>query len=334
MHLRTEEERWTCDPPAEQDMHTLGVTKWRLENIDISKINVPDSWKNHARLRCPRNEDVIEAYRAAMTRGDRFPRVVLFELPNGRYLLAGGNHRTAGAAKAGLKTVGAYVVKSDDEFVLDQLPRLLNLKHGLPVPNDEKYAQAVDCVMRYGRSCNDTAKMYGLGEKTLEGKVAIRRLDQRLSVLGLRPEILSETIRKSLSTLKNDNELRAAYVFARDHKVPGDDFRDVLGRLKSERTEAKRLAFLEEESNRRRSCPAAAAPERQRQSQSQQFKAWLSRGEGMFERFSTVEKNQVTKHDDQVETCRRLRALAKTLVRMAGDCEKRLAGGTRGRAAS
>jgi len=331
------------DHSAESDMAKFGISQrdWRVMEISLADIDMADSWQNHARLNGFRDEETINRYAEAYRRGDKLPWIIVYEKPNGRYYILGGNHRATGAKKAGLKTIGAYVIKTDDSYVLDQLPRVLNLTNGLPLRKGEDIRHAVDCVMEHARPIKDVALLYHLSDKTLAQKVSIRRLDSRLSNMGFKPELVHEGVRSRLASLSNDNELKAAFVLARDTEMQAETLNaEIIQPLKKIRpaTEEARLAFLERETDRRKASvptgPTANTDARIKRLPVHSLKGLLTQLENLIAVRDTIGKYGVTKHDEVIELSDRCIEIGKSLRRMGEAGKKSVTRGPRGRSAS
>ncbi len=319
---------WREDPANEAAVRKFGL-EWTIEDWPIKSLDMEASWHNQARISCPKHPDWIEKYKLAFERGDVFPMIFVLVTPahSTKPLIAAGNHRTGGADAAGLKSVKAYTIRTEDDYVIDQLPRVLNYAEGLAISPAEMLEQAVDCVRRYKRELKQVADIYGVSYFNLRDKVLARTVGDRLQEVGVNADRINDTVRKKINVLSdNDNVMRSAAKFIIDTRATTEEAATFIDRLREHRTEASRLAFVEDQRRLQlvpQPAPSSSTvngmtpPVKNKQSSHQRFLAWLTAGENLLKQRDTLEKNEVTKHDEREEVCQRLAALAAKLARMA-----------------
>jgi len=98
-----------------------------LVNIDLDR-----SLHNQARLGDPADPAVVAEYREAMSRGDKFPAIVVVRASEKTQAVnLDGNHRTEAALAAELDTFGAYVVTGRPATnAMTALTMEANTRHG------------------------------------------------------------------------------------------------------------------------------------------------------------------------------------------------------------
>lgn len=164
-------------PALTKLLDSTGVT-WTRRDVLLAEINTRLSHDNQVRHE-PLNADVVDDYAAAMDRGDVFPPVLVAERDGVMWLL-GGNHRTAGRAKAGLLTIAAVVVVDPT----DDQARLLafgdNATHGQPLTNAEKLSHADWLIDHGGLSENKASAHIGISQTRVSRHRRVKRSRARL----------------------------------------------------------------------------------------------------------------------------------------------------------
>ena len=111
--------------------------------IPIDAIEVDPTIQSRAAM----NADAIQDYAAAMARGERFPRLVVFcDEYGGRPLLAEGFHRLAAARLAGLQEIDILIRVGDRRMALFASAGS-NTTHGLRRSNGDKWAAVAIMVV-------------------------------------------------------------------------------------------------------------------------------------------------------------------------------------------
>lgn len=198
------------NPTYEQALTNQGVEWEYAERIALVDVDRDKGLRNQARLEMPLDEELVNAYAAAMQRGDQFPPVVLWRPGRGRWQPIDGNQRLAGAAKIGRKEVDAYVVRTADPMLADRLTWTFNnLVNGKRLSTEEALRHAVTFCRKYGMSQAEAAKEWGLSEYQVRNAVR---------VLSLR-EVLEEKEIRGVKTLTDDKLLRMAPLEAAGHDV-------------------------------------------------------------------------------------------------------------------
>lgn len=233
-------------PELEGWLEERGVSFTFVEALPLEQIDRASSLANQARLE-PLSEDVVDRYAADMSRGDDFPPIVVYRRPRARrYILIGGNHRTASADRSGKAELAAYVVDVDGELAT-RLTYEDNRRHGLPPTEEERMIQAihlVDC----GASQVEAAEIVGLSVGRLQRGLGAQRADRRATELGIRqwPK-LPRSVRWRLSSLRSDPVFERTSLLALSASLSARDVYEVVTRLTAARSEAEALALLASE---------------------------------------------------------------------------------------
>lgn len=213
----------------------------KLENIDKNA-----SLRNQARVGAPLNDDQVLMYAAAMENGDQFPPLVVYQQTEAKkYIVIDGNHRMAAHELVGHESVDTYVVEKPSSAQVVTLTFEANTKHGLPTSMDERLRQAVLLVER-GATQKSAAQRLGVPERRVQDAVYVRRGDRRAETMGLsrRWYDLSQSTRRLLAGLHNDNTFKEAATLAMDVKMSSPEAQRFVKDLNDTRTEQAALALI------------------------------------------------------------------------------------------
>lgn len=193
------------------DGHDIG---WRFEPaFPLDDVDVAASVLHQARTEML-DETVVERYAADMARGDVFPAILVLEHGK-RSLLAGGNHRVAGARSAGRSTLPAYVLGDVADDVLLELTIEDNRRHGLPLTESERLRVLVRLVNLGGRTQTEAAAICGVSQVRASRALALDRADSRARRLDVEGWTgLTATIRAYCDRVVSDDVFIAAAEFA------------------------------------------------------------------------------------------------------------------------
>ena len=190
---------------------------WSYEPADLAGLDMAASLLHQARVE-PLNGDVVDRYAADMARGDVFPAILVVRHPDGDVVI-GGNHRVAGARRAGIATLPAYVIEAatDDQILLLTIED--NRRHGLPLTEPERLSLAVKLVAS-GRSQADAARVCGLHQVKVGRAVVIADADRRAARLAVAGwESLASSCRVALQAIDDSSVFHAAARLAIDHRL-------------------------------------------------------------------------------------------------------------------
>lgn len=237
---------WTCDKAVEAFLDRLGVGWEYISNININLIDRQASLQNQARIGVSLKPDTVVEYAVAMLEGSAFPAMVAFPLPNGTYLLAGGNHRLAAARDAGRKTVDLYVIRSNDEAMRRLITVSLNTLNGVRPDRADTLMQAVQMVQQYNRQPAFVASHFGLPISTLTGELRAIATRNRLRAAGVSTVPVAKTHLDRMAQLENDNVLREVAVVQSEVQLPDNELRKFIADVKGQRTEAGQLQVVQQ----------------------------------------------------------------------------------------
>lgn len=207
-HENAEVIQWADDPKAEAILRGRDLT-WHVQRIPVDEIDFDASTANQGRITEKISDDRVTEYAMAMIDGEVFPRPVLNKMVEGRYYILSGNHRCRGAREAAAPDVEAYVIKTVDALVIDFLPMLFNLSHGVNVSTEARYEQARRMVAQYKLDRKVVASAYRISYggfcDFLRGLEAIDRL-HRINIDGTK---MPRLVQCKLNTIANSNSFAA-----------------------------------------------------------------------------------------------------------------------------
>lgn len=237
--------QWAADPAAESLFEHLGVNYEYVANVAITLIDRELSLQNQARLGVKLDDDVVEEYSAAMAAGAVFPALVAFPLPNGTYLLAGGNHRLEAARRAKRKLIDLYLLRVADEAMRRLITTSLNTKNGVRPGRSETVEQAIAWMERFGRTPKSAAAHFSLPESALTRELKTRSTRRRLQIAGVDPNGMSRSVIERMSTIQNDTVLTDVADFVKTYGVGEPIIRQLTADIRSQRTEAGQLGVVQ-----------------------------------------------------------------------------------------
>lgn len=223
--------KWNRWPFAEQQMKKLGV-KYTVEEVSIDDIDWKESEKNHARTGLPVYSEAVTQYSHDMKNGDSFPMTVLRRVGK-KFITMSGNHRLPSAKAIGVKTVSAYVIVSDDETVIVDLPRMLH-ERLVDVSKEDRLVFASDQIRRTGCSVASAADNFGVSAYVLRSFIAADETRTRLVSSGVSgAEKLPIKILETLSRLGgNSNVQKAAAVIVCQGRLNGDETANFVNEIR------------------------------------------------------------------------------------------------------
>lgn len=162
-------------PSYEQALQKFGIPFEYVDAVPLADINVNRGKLMQARLD-PIDQNLVGEYSRMLGEGFEPPPLLLWK--HGRSLLVplDGNQRLAANAecpiKARRKTFSAYIVKLDDQMVVDRLCwQFNNTVNGRRLSYDECMEHAITFVRKYNQPMAPTAKEWGVKGWELVAKV-------------------------------------------------------------------------------------------------------------------------------------------------------------------
>ncbi len=228
---------WYRDIKAENRIRLAGLPVSDIVLVPLAKINIKQGLSNQARV-VVLDADHVNSCVEGIESG-ALPAVVLNKTGS-RYDVETGNHRIAAAERKHLKEVGAYVIETDDEFVLTSLPKELNCDSGLSMPHQERVLAAAYLVTKFGLSRTAAAKRHNFNPKELDRHFRIEEARSRIHRLGLN-YVFSLTHLDVFGRLANDNVLKEMAVVAYQAKLSAEELKLHVNDINSTRTELGQL---------------------------------------------------------------------------------------------
>lgn len=226
-----------------------GVEYNYTDAVPWSQVDIAESRKNLARPGDALNESVVRRYAAAKRAGATFPAVVLYPLPNGKFLLLDGNHNQASDEANGVEEHDAYIVSNTlPKEVFAALGKQFNRGHGFGVTVEAFTEQALDWLRDHPlETVRLAAHYFELEEAPLQRRWRYERIKVALHDRGIDHSKISPSGFESLSALMND--LPVFYAFAKvlnDTGAKGEMVRDLSREIRSFGTEQARLAKVQD----------------------------------------------------------------------------------------
>lgn len=241
---------WIRDLPSEQLIRRLGAQWEYLARVPIGMINQTASLQNQARIGESVNQQTAQEYAAAMRNGADFPALVAFLLPDGTYVLAGGNHRLAAALAAERPTVDLYVLQVRDQGLRRLITMTLNMTNSVRPKREDSLIQAVTWMNTYGKSATQAAYAWGLPVSAIwdyQRSVATR---SRMRKLGFQTISLPKSHISAIASLTNDHVLKEVVSLDQTFRLSAIDLNQIIADVKANRTEEEQLDVVRRWSQR------------------------------------------------------------------------------------
>ncbi len=236
-------------PDVETWLDDKGLT-WRfVPDFPLSGIDRDKSLANQARLGDPVDPAVVEEYREAIRRGDRFPAIVLAQAaPKSVAVTIDGNHRSEAARTAGQETFGAYVVKArPGTHQVVALTMEANTRHGRPTSTEERVQQALWMVDNLRTSVDKAAAVVNVSAGTVRSRWDKVKADRRADEVGLKRidwDGLGATVRSKLLSIFTDEGFKAAARLAVTARLTNAEVDDMISVVNESRSAAKQVAVV------------------------------------------------------------------------------------------
>lgn len=234
------------DAKVEDYLDKKGV-QWTFHPaVPVDQFDADKSLRNQARIAQPLDEKRVEQYAEDMRRGDEFPPVIAHGQP-GKYVIADGNHRLAGATRAKRPLAVYHVVGDARTIVLITFEA--NTKHGLPTSEEERIQHALYLIDN-GSSIPEAAQVLSLPRKTVEKASIARSTSDRFRDAKLPAgtvEKLTEPIRRRLANISTDEGFAAAVNLAADAGMASNEVWELVTNVNLLRSSDKQVAFVQEQ---------------------------------------------------------------------------------------
>mgnify|MGYP000108321583 CR=1 FL=1 len=170
-------------------MKVKGVFQIPIEKIEVIQGLLP-------RIYTFTVEEKIEEYKEAMSEGEQFPPIVVWDRGNGIYWLIDGMHRLLATKRIGKDTIKAEVVELENEVEARILAIEKNMLHGIPLEREEK-KELARLLYADGIEIERLRKLFRVSERTIYNWVqgiTRRKKDEELKrqALELRKQGLTQ----------------------------------------------------------------------------------------------------------------------------------------------
>lgn len=315
-------DQWTTDQAAENLFERLGVTWEYARGISIGLVDRDLSIQNQARLGVSLIADVVDEYALAMLEGAAFPALVAFPLPNGTYVLAGGNHRLAAAREAKRPLVDLYILRVNDEAMRRLITTSLNTLVGVRPERAETLEQAIAWMERYGRTSKVAAAFYGIPDSTITAEMRSRSAKRRLQLAGVPASSIARTHLERLAQIQNDIVLRDVATFQSEVQLPEKDLKTLVREVREQRTESGQLAVVQQWRDRddlklRRAEVSKGRPSPVVKARAELFRT-LKSAQNLLGRYVSRGQLGLTNDDDYAKAVELAREVAQKLEAIGG----------------
>lgn len=212
--MKTKRE-WRLDPDAETILRDITGLPYTMETISLKQVDWSESANNCARLTDPLNAEKIEDYASAMRRGDVFPMIVVERhKKNGRYIILGGNQRSAALKSIDSEAdVDCYVVDPLTGDERELVIRSLNSRHGWGSSKEERLEHAVFMVRKYGMHVDTVARAMVVSTSAIRDRINAETERVRLAGAGIDASKMGQTAIAAITRIA-DEKLRNAVAIA------------------------------------------------------------------------------------------------------------------------
>ncbi len=298
-------------PYTESKLKEFGLD-WELGDVAISDIDDKESTANHARL-IGTDQNVVDEYAVAMSRGDVFPRIVCRK-HGSKYITFGGNHTYLGAKKAGHTHVAAYIVSTSSREDDDLVPRVLNRGHGLRQDKSEALANAMYAIQKYEKTPKQAAEMFGLPSDAVNEELRRRKVKELLEKSRVQTSSIPNTALLKLNPINLDSVKIAAGRLIASSKMKGQDVDVFLDALKKEsRTEATQMAVIAEYEQKMEVGPQSRLElnGHRNTSKKKQFAACITTFERLTDKINRLAQLGFDSDEETKRTAKRLQTISK-----------------------
>ena len=242
--------KWEIDRQAAAICSEFG--DWKQQTITQAEIDETASRHNSAR-REKFDSQLAEEYAAAMRDGAVFPCIVCVRIDGqGKWIIAGGNHRHAAARKLKESEFPAIVMSlSRADFAL--LAKRLNVTNGKREDSRARAEAAADLVRLGGRSIRDAAKAMGVSTQSVAAVIAYRELEETSLRLGYGPVSITPTVAEAAKPLFVDADLAPHCLQLLALKPTAKEMNELAASVRKGKSLSERTAMIDAAIESRRS---------------------------------------------------------------------------------
>lgn len=243
-----------CSQEVENWLKARGAHYLRCMLIPVENFDERASRNNQARP-APLEGERVDRYAMAMRRGESFPPLVAYRTSDKSttFILISGNHRLAGAKKAGVRQMPCYVLASDTapELIL-LLTVEANARHGLDVPTEWRVKQAMN-LMAAGFKQDDACSAAQISPTALNTYKKGAEADERARRMKITNfGQLGGRQKSSLQGLKLDNTFMHAAIVAINTDMNLADTQELVREVKALLSEAEQVGHIQMVADERR----------------------------------------------------------------------------------
>lgn len=278
---------WVVDFGAEFTLRKLGIEFKKPQPIKASLVDRKASAENRAR------EERLDKARVAQIKnaigtGAPMPALVVRAREDGRYVIAGGNHRFHGAMEADEKEVMAYVIKCVDvEF--NTLCKQLNTLEGVGATEKERIKWAAEDFFRENLTQTAAAKRYDVDQSSVSKAVRLMRVETQLAKTGKLSVTMTQAHVLALGEMvSNDNILNAAAELVASG-VTAKELKEIAHSAKFCGTEAEQVKKFTDANIVKQELMSKPVKRKIRS----EFLAWLNKGESLLCRATSLNNLEI-----------------------------------------
>jgi ParB-like chromosome segregation protein Spo0J len=237
---------WRNDPDAETILRDIAKLPFQEDYISLNDIDWSESANNCARLTDPLNHEKIEDYATCMRAGDAFPRIVVERHKRGKYVVLGGNQRTAAVKSIDANAViECYVVDPLTSGERELVIRSLNSRHGWGSTKEERIEHAVFLVRKYGVHIDAVSRAMVVSDHAITQRIRAEDERARLAKDGIDASKVAIKALSALASVPNEslrNSVAKAAIEAKANAIETADLAKVVAKSKSKAAAVSAIA--------------------------------------------------------------------------------------------
>lgn len=199
----------------------------------LDSVVIEKAAEENIRLGAPLNQEIVMKYGIDLENGADFPAIVLYKIARGKNQghlgLINGRHRLEAFRLAGKKQIDAYVIRTDDELVIETLQRTANMIEGLPLAEEERLEHALRLV-QLDYSMIDAARLMSVKIGQVRDRKAYQEAMGKLRQAGVQVGNLglSQHAVVKLRAIPRDKHFVRAVQLAHEARLGSDEMRELI----------------------------------------------------------------------------------------------------------
>lgn len=223
-----------------------GVRYAPATEVPMALIDTKRSRANQAR-REPIVTESVTRFAAALKQGAIFPPVVLYQVGPKLVLIDGNNRHEAHVQAKRDVIAGIIIDERTDSDLIQLLTVEANTSHGVTPSTEWRIRQAFH-LCSLGHADEEAASASGITVSQLRSARAVSEAESRAKILRVHGfEDLPAISKQLLNGLKMEPVFYAAAKLAADHKLTGEQVRDMCRAVKNEKSESAQLVQVAEQ---------------------------------------------------------------------------------------